>query len=744
MECSDTHTALTHALREAVLESRSPGAIALVGDQTTTVFHEAFGMRQLRPKLLPARKETPYDLASLTKVVATATAVLLLRDEGKLDIDAPVFGYVPIPGFDRFTMRQCLTHTAGLVPGKPYYKEASSLNQMLQRYAERELEFRPGTRRVYSDVGFMILGKVVEMVAQQPLDQFCAQRIFTPLGMARTAFNPPKDWAATCAATEHCAWRRCVMIGAVHDENAYAVGGVAGHAGLFGTAADLARFCRGLLGGRILRHDTVAEIARVGQVPVFPWQGLGWNVDPWASGTEGFLPARTAIGHTGWTGTSIWMDVATGRFVILLSNTCHPSRKNRHNGTLRGIFHQSVARRFYPEQSNTHTGLDRLVWSGFRAVQGQRLGLLTNQAGVDQLSRPLLQVLALEPAAKIHIVFSPEHGFRGQAEAGEAVASEAGSVRVVSLYGKRKRPSAAELAEISLFVIDLPDVGSRYYTYMATMLECLRACAEAGKPVLVLDRPNPVGGAVLEGPVAEQTGSDVCCAPIPVRHGMTMGELALFFSKTLLADKKLKLSVSGLDNWSPDRLFDRCALPWTPPSPNIPTAQTALLYVGLCLFEGTNLNEGRGTDIPFHVVGAPWLDAASVITQIPPEEHVGCVLKPALYVPKPIPGKASHPRFEKKLCRGVQVSIEDPAKVRSFTLALALLGAIRRLHPNQFQWNDRFDVLAGTPKIRAAIERGEGPAQITAAFAPGLDAFNRARPRLYAEEAAAASPETPA
>ena len=696
-------------------------------------------MRQVQPKLLPTHNDTPYDLASLTKVIATTTAVLLLRDAGRLDLDEVVFHYLPIPGLDRFTIRHCLTHTAGLVAGRPYYKDANSLNEMLQRYAQRELESCPGTRRLYSDVGFMILGKVIEMVAQEPLDRFCAREIFNPLGMTHTTFNPSKQWAQTCAATERCPWRRRVMVGAVHDENAYAVGGVAGHAGLFATAADLAAFCRAFLKGKVLCEKSIQEMTHMGQVPSFPWQGLGWNIDPWSSDNIGFLPARTAIGHSGWTGTSIWMDLASGLFVILLGNTCHPTRRGRNNKIFRGIFHETVAGEFLPHQSNTHTGLDRLVWSGFQAVKSKRIALLTNRAAIDQLGRPILDVLALEPSAKVHVIYSPEHGFRGQAEAGETVPSQFKSTPIISLYGDRKCPYRSELAEISLFVVDLQDVGSRYYTYIATMLECLRACADAGKPVLVLDRPNPVGGEIIEGPVATRVDHDVCCAAIPVRHGMTIGELALLFAKGILADKKLEVSVSELDNWSPEHLFDQCGLPWVPPSPNIPTPETALLYVGMCLFEGTNLNEGRGTDTPFHVVGAPWLDARSVIAEVAPEDREGSSLKPVIYIPRPIPGKAAHPRHSKKLCRGIRVTIEHPGEVRAFRLALALLCAIRRKHPDEFRWEDSFDVLAGTAEIRAAIERGDTAAEIVRSFAPALEAFDQTRPKCYANQNTVAS-----
>ena len=715
----------------AVAESKSPGSVVLVGNLAETFFLGSCGFRVLTPAKLPAEDRTPYDLASLTKVVATTTAVMLLRDDGRLDLDQPVYEILPIPAFSKFTIRHCLTHTAGLVSSRPYYRDCSSLNEMLQRYAERDPEWAPGTKRRYSDVGFMILGKVVELAAGESLEAFCAKRIFGPLGMRHTTFNPPKAWARACAATESCAWRDRVIAGVVHDENAYASGGVAGHAGLFSTAGDLAVFCRALLNGKLFRKETLDEITRLGQTPHYPWQGLGWRLDPWASASDGFLPSRAAMGHTGWTGTSLWIDLGAGLFAIQLGNTCHPSRDHRDNRTFRQTFYQGVSRALYPNQSNTHTGLDRLVLEQFDRVRGKRIALLTNHAAVDQLGRAIVDVLGLEPTIEVRFLYSPEHGLWGQAEAGEKAPSERGNIPAISLYGDRKQPSKGELAKIDLFIVDLQDVGTRYYTYMATMMDCMAACANAGKPVLVLDRPNPIGGEILEGPIAATTSSDVCCAPIPVRHGMTMGELAVFFLRTRLRGSGLSLTVSELDGWPRDRLFSECALPWISPSPNMPTPETALLYVGMCLFEGTNLNEGRGTETPFHVLGAPWLNAEAVVEHVAPEERAGCTLEPISYKPISIPGKAASPRYCGETCQGIRITIQAPRQVRAFTLAAALLSAIRRLHPDEFAWKESFDILAGGPSLRKAIERGDSAREIVTGYDLALERFDRKRPRLY-------------
>jgi CubicO group peptidase (beta-lactamase class C family) len=284
----------------------------------------------------------------------------MLRDEGWFDLDQHVVEILPVPAFRHITLRNCLTHTAGFYPGISYFREVNTINEVLQRVSLGEFMYASGARRVYSDLSFITLGKIVELVSGDSLDSFCHRRIFAPLGMTHTCFRPPAEWAANCAATENCEWRGRVMCGSVHDETSWAMGGVAGHAGLFSCAQDLATFCRALYERRLLPEKTIAEILTLGHVPFYPWQSLGWKVDPWSCGSEGFLPSRTAIGHTGWTGTSIWLDLKTGVYSILLGNTCHPSRESRNNPAFRRTFYTPLAKTFFQTSTNTHTGVDRL------------------------------------------------------------------------------------------------------------------------------------------------------------------------------------------------------------------------------------------------------------------------------------------------------------------------------------------------------------------------------------------------
>ncbi|MBL7648544.1 MAG: DUF1343 domain-containing protein [Candidatus Hydrogenedentes bacterium] len=719
------------ALERAVKDSGAPGAVGYVGHGGETLFHEAVGMRTLLPEPEAARRDTIYDLASLTKVIATATSVLLLHERGLLDLDRPVSEILPLPAFKTITPRHLLTHTAGLPPFKTWHKEAGSVDEYIQRIAALPLESAPGEQRVYSDLGFMMLGRIVEIIGKNALDSFAQENIFKPLGMEHTGFNIPAAWRERCAATEQCPWRGKLMRGEVHDENAYAVGGVSGHAGLFAPAGDLARFCRGLLGGKLLKPETIAMMARPGAVARYPWQVLGWKIDPWAEGSEGHLRSRRAIGHTGWTGTSLWLDLDSHHFVILLSNTPHPTRDLRDNATLRRTFHEPVAAACHPVTTNAHTGLDRITWDAFDALKGKRVAVLANHGAIDLAGRPLLDVLALASEVTVVRVFSPEHGFSGQAEAGENVGVQRAPIPLVSLYGDQKKPTRDQLRDVDLLLVDLPDIGARYYTYMATMKDCMEVCAEAAVPVMVLDRPNPLGGAILEGPIATSVGSLVCCAPIPVRHGMTLGELAMFFKSTFTSCAAVDLSVSELNAWPRSFLAPQCALPWVPPSPNIPTFESALLYIGTCLFEGVNLNEGRGTDTPFQVLGAPWLDAGKVIGGIKKEDQRGCRLEAITYTPRAIPGKASSPVYRDQNCNGIRIHLERAADARPFRLACALLRAIQQTHEKNLEWKPFFDTLAGGEALRRAIQSGIKTEDYVQSLDAELARFDAARPRRY-------------
>ncbi len=724
---------IRRALHDAVDQSHAPGAVLYIGDIEHEHFFEATGSRQRFPYDRPLRPDTLFDLASLTKVIATATAVMKLRDAGKFQLGDSIADHVPIPEFRSMTIENLLTHTSGLIAHKRYFETETTVDAMLARYAKEGIEAPPNTRHEYSDAGFILLGKLIELSARDTLDAYCMREIFEPLGMTRTAFRPPEAWRGNCAATEDDPWRGRMLVGEVHDENAAAVGGVSGQAGVFSTAEDIARFCRSLLRGEVLPAATVDEMIRLDRMPIYPWQGLAWEIDPWSSKKGGFLPSRAAFGHTGFTGTSLWIDRTSGLFVILLSNTVHPTRENRGSETLRRVIHQAIAEEFFPPTSNTHTGLDRLIRENYRAIENRQIALLTNHSAVDQRGKHILDSLVYAKNMTIKTIYTPEHGLRGEAEAGEKVAGQVGPVPVVSLYGEKKEPSREELKGVDLFLVDLQDVGARFYTYPATMRACLAACAAARVPVLVLDRPNPLGGVISEGPIALETTNLISAATVPCRHGMTLGELAMWFQQHDPKARGVNLSVNWLDNWPTVRLFSECALPWVPPSPNLPTPEIALLYSGMCLFEGTNLNEGRGTDTPFGIVGAPWLNAQAVVDRVAAADIAGVELEAVYYVPKSIPGKAASPRYQDQSCQGIRVRVTHADSVRPFTVAVAMMVALRETHPNDFKLDGSppFDLLAGGPDLRTRIEAGHRATDIVQGLSASLVAYDAERPRLY-------------
>ena len=724
---------LASGFANAVARSGGPGGVAYVGDSANEYFHRAFGNQQSTPAKIPANRETIYDLASLTKVVATTTCTMKLVEAGQISLDARATDYVPFPWCGDMRVRHLITHTAGFTAGKYRYKDHNNLLDMVKDYTQSGIVAPPGTRYTYSDIGFMLLGLVVEAAGGDTLDAVANRMIFAPLGMMDTGFNPPDDKKPRCAATEKCAWRQEVVQGVVHDENAFAAGGVSGHAGLFSTAADLAKFCRALLAGELVSESTLDEMLTFGRVPKYPWQGYGWKLDPRLSDSLGALPSRNAFGHTGWTGTSMYLDRGKGLFAIELGNTCHPSRTKRSNRSFRQNFYAPIAKSAYPDRRGVHTGLDRMKRDGFRPVDDKRYALLTNTAAVDQLENPILNVFGDIGGKPPHIIYSPEHGFARQGEAGEKISSQMGNVPIVSLYGDRSAPTPEELQEVKLFIVDLQDIGSRYYTYMHTMRKCIEACAAAKVHVLVLDRPNPLGGTIIEGPLPTVIGSPVCTAKMPIRHGMTMGELAYFFGDQL--DRKPQIDVHMLDNWIPSLQFDDCSLPWIPPSPNMPTPDTALAYVGTCLLEGLNLNEGRGTPYPFLLFGAPWFKAEDVMGRLDPTATKGARLEIERYTPVSIEGKSTNPRYKDEQCRGIHLYITDRDAFRPFTFALELIHATHKIHGDRLEFSTFFDTLAGGPLLRERIVRGDKTEFIIEYVDAANRAFDNIRPKMYTGDA---------
>lgn len=379
--------------------------------------------------------------------------------------------------------------------------------------------------------------------------------------------------------------------------------------------------------------------------------------------------------------------------------------------------------------SPVRTGLDVLRDSGWGPLRGRRVGLVCHPASVDSLFQHAAELFAAAPRVQLVALFGPEHGFSGVAQDLIGVGdSSAGALRVHSLYGSTVdslRPTADQLRGIDTLVIDLQDVGSRYYTFQATMLYCLEAAAEHKRDVVVLDRPNPIGGVEVEGPsLREGYASFVGPHSIATRHGMTMGELARLYRAE--RGLKVELEVIPCEGWRRGMYFDETGLPWVLPSPNMPTVETAVVYPGQCLIEGTNLSEGRGTTRPFELCGAPGIDSRELARRMEAEELPGVRFRPAQFRP-------TFQKFAGQDCGGVQLHVTDRAAFRPVRTSLALLAAMRDLSGTRFAWRteeyefvtDRpaIDLLFGSDRERRALEAGTPWREIAAAWEPEEAAF---------------------
>ena len=382
-------------------------------------------------------------------------------------------------------------------------------------------------------------------------------------------------------------------------------------------------------------------------------------------------------------------------------------------------------------------------------VRGKHVGLITNPTGLDRQLGSIIEIFRAHPEVKLTALYGPEHGVRGNAQAGEYVAfyyDEHFKLPVFSLYGQTHKPPADMMTNIDeymrtfdtkhegkqveagmmnsvdVMVFDLQDVGTRVYTYIATMAYAMQAAADADIPFIVLDRPNPINGVALEGPILEypQHSSFIGLYPIPLRHGMTAGELAQLFNEKFLK-KKVKLTVVPMENWTRDEWFDETSLPWTLPSPNLPTLDAATVYPGQVLIEGSNLSEGRGTTKPFEMFGAPWIDGFLLAKKLNELNLPGVKFREVWFTP-------TFSKFKGEQCGGCQLHVTDRTAYQSIATTLAILSVVKKTYGDKLELHaGYFDKVTGTSTVREALERGEPVEKIVAGFAPGLAEFARLR-----------------
>ena len=740
-------TEIDAAIAAAIADEACPGAVLWL-EHHDTVHHRAYGHRALLPAPEPMTFDTVFDAASLTKVVATTPAILLLVERGDLDLEAAVAAYLPEfagNGREQIRVRHLLTHTSGLRPGISAPATWIGYEAGIQLACAEVPTDPPGIGFRYSDVNFILLGEIVRRVSQQRLDQFVHEHFYEPLGMTDTRFLPPAELGPRVAPTTKEG--ELIIRGMVHDPTARRMGGVAGHAGLFTTAADLARYCRMLLNGgelggvRVLSPATVQLMVSV-QTPanVVDRRGLGWDIDSGYAGPRGAHFPVGSYGHTGWTGTSLWVDPFSRTFVILLSNRNHPTEAGsvvalrRQVGTLAAeavadfnflYVPGALARRptdSEPGSTPVKTvrvmnGVDVLRRDGFASLRGLRLGLITNHTGHDRDRQSLIDLLHAAPGVQLRALFSPEHGIRGQWDerVDDSTDSRTG-LPIYSLYGERRKPSPEQLRDLDALVFDIQDIGCRFYTYISTMGLGLEAAAEQRLKFFVLDRVNPINGIDLEGPLHSGASSFTAFHSLPVRHGMTVGELAGMFNaeRNLRAD----LTVIRLENWQRELWFDQTLQPWTNPSPNMRNLTEATLYPGVGLLE-TALSVGRGTDTPFEVVGAPYIDDVAFAEALNRAGPPGVRFVPIRFTPR-----ASV--FKDQSCGGVYIIVTDRNRLRAVDLGFTLAITLQRMYPAQFAL-DKLDTLLQHAPTVEAIRAGRSLPEIRRLWNADLEAFQRRR-----------------
>jgi uncharacterized protein YbbC (DUF1343 family)/CubicO group peptidase (beta-lactamase class C family) len=660
-------------IEQAIAEHKLPGAVLWVEQNGRVLHHRAYGHRALTPRVETMTRDTIFDAASLTKVVATSPSIWLLIQRGEIELDKPAKTYLPEMADGEVTIRHLLTHTSGFRPNVDLRDDWSGYDEGLRRALIETPRNRPGAVFRYSDINYTLLGEIVRRVSGEPLDVFAKKNIFQPLKMKDTGFNPKST--RRVAPTENG------LRGVVHDPTTRRMGGVAGQAGMFTTAADLAKFARAVLSGWFPKQMT--EVVTPPGVAIR--RAGGFDIDSHYSRPRGeHFPIGTSFGHTGWTGGFMWIDPASRSFYIFLSNRVHPDGKGsvvalqKRLGTavaesLKNDWPKQTPRiRFPVGGADAQNGIDVLHATRYEQLRGLRIGLITNQTGIDRSGNPTIDLLRSAPDVILAALFSPEHGIRGNEDREDVGDDKVSGLPVHSLYNERRKPSPEQLQGLDALVFDIQDIGTRFYTYTATMGLAMEAAAEAKIKFIVLDRVNPIGGEIVEGPVFETPVGLTAWHPIPIRHGMTVGELAEKFKRERPID--VELIIVPVKNWNRAQWQDEAGLPWINTSPNMRSLEAAGLYPGIGLLERA-LSVGRGTDTPFEILGAPYIDGAALVREVGP--IAGVTMTPTRFTPT-----ASVHKGEE--CGGIRMTITDRRALRSVRLGFAIAAALVRLYPDQF------------------------------------------------------------
>ena len=789
-------------VEKAIADKKMPGAVVVVGHKGKIVYRKAFGNRALVPNVEKMTIDTIFDVASLTKVVATTTSVMKLIEDGKIRLSDTIGDHIPeVTNADvkKVTIQQLLTHTGGFRPDFDLREKWTGHTGMIDALKREKLRNPAGTKFVYSDIGFIVLGEISSRVTKnsndilgEELSDNFRELFSTNLKLQDTGFV---EFARSHNYISGTQWNKLnrvaptesikgqnsylggsfdgdekkgeqILRGQVHDPTAFRMGGVAGHAGLFSTADDLARFCQMLLNGgvldgkRILSANTIARMTAPYVVSEKgDTRGLGWDMNTSFSGNRGDLFPLGSFGHTGFTGTSVWIDRVSQTFVIFLSNRVHPDGKG-DVGDVRAKVSTVVAsaiedtpiemtrlaenvywsqitpqiekfkadlenqRSKIKDQRSNNTivlnGIDVLEKTNFKELENKRVGLVTNHTGRNLNGKATIDVLNEAKNVKLVSLFAPEHGIRGELdeEGIKDSKDEKTGLPVYSLYKDDRRPKPEQLQNLDAIVYDIQDVGARFYTYTATLRNVLEEAAKAKIPVYILDRPNPINGIDVEGSLAEEDKLNFIAAhTIPVRYGLTIGELGMLMNSERKINADIK--VVKMENWSRSMWFDETNQTWINPSPNMRSLTEATLYPGIGLLEVTNVSVGRGTDTPFEIVGAPWIDGRKLAEFMNAKNLKGVRFVPVRFTPKTSV-------FKDENCGGINIIVTDRNSFESVKTGFEIATALRKLYPNDWQV-DRYARLLVNGEILEKLKANNDAAQIENSWKNSLDEFKKRR-----------------
>jgi uncharacterized protein YbbC (DUF1343 family)/CubicO group peptidase (beta-lactamase class C family) len=716
-------------VEESIEQKKIPGAVVLVLNQGKIVYKQAFGNKSLYPSTEPMTTDTIFDLASLTKPIATGTSIFKLVEAGKLRLSDKVKLHLPEltePAWETITLEHLLTHTSGLPAGNASSDYKEGITQSIKKINNLKLLAPPGERFTYSDIGFIMLGEIVQRTSGRLLDQFSRDEIFLPLGMKETGYNPSETLKPRIAPTQK--EKDGMLRGVVHDPRARLLNGIAGHAGLFSTVDDLALYCAMILNpsnSKVLSHASIRTMTQARAVPN-GWRTFGWDCDTAFSSNRGELfPKGSTFGHTGFTGTSIWFDPASQTAVIFLSNRVHPEGKGDAT-PVRNKVATIVASALDGKPPTTSkqvlSGIEILKRENFARLKGAKVGLVTNHSGRDITGASTIDLLHQAPEVKLIALFSPDYGIRAPIDAKVTDSKdEKTGLPVYILHGEIRKPTPAQLEGIDTLVYDIQDSGCKFNTHIETLGLIMEAASERAIRLMVLDRPNPIGGKSFYGPLPDERKEPF--HNIPIRHGLTIGEIAKLFllERKVTEGKPLvcKLEIVTMENWNRADLFDATGLEWVCPSPNLRTLTTALIYPGIGLLETTNISVGIGTNRPYEWVGAPWMNNLQLALLLNQQNLPGVRFVPFKQTP------VSN-LYANKSCNGLQILIDDWSTFEPMKTGIAIAWALRKIHPDDWKI-EKYNTLLLNKATLAALTAGKHYAEIEKLWRADLAAFETRR-----------------